>query len=80
MRNAHIVKQSVLGDFGVKFYVKNCEANLSIGSTGSGEAQDSLSELCEHFASFAVKSSLYEAPETSPYEIEPGPTAPTEPS
>ncbi len=32
MRNAHIVKQSVLGSFGVKFYVKNYKANLSIGS------------------------------------------------
>jgi hypothetical protein len=32
MRNSHIAKRSVLGSFGVNFYVKNYEANLSIGS------------------------------------------------
>jgi hypothetical protein len=31
MRNSNIAKRSVLGSFGVNFYVKNYEANLSIG-------------------------------------------------
>jgi len=39
MRNAHIVKRSVLGSFGVKLYVKKRAANLSIGSSGLDEAR-----------------------------------------
>jgi len=38
MRHPHIAKRSVLGNSGVKFYVKNCEANLSIGPDRLGEA------------------------------------------
>jgi hypothetical protein len=37
MRNAHIVKRSVLGSFGVKIYVMKWAANLSIGTGGLGE-------------------------------------------
>jgi hypothetical protein len=59
MRNSNIAKRSVLGNVGVKLYVKNGAANLSIRSPGPGEPQDLLCDLCESFAHFAVKSFIW---------------------